>query len=59
VGVTALDDVSLTSGDCPDRASCSFEAGDLCAWRNVPAEDSVDTADWMLTAGNNKSLFPL
>lgn len=43
----AIDDVSITRGQCPKPGDCTFEAG-LCGWTN----DAVDVEmDWLVGQG--------
>ncbi|XP_063067983.1 MAM domain-containing protein 2-like [Engraulis encrasicolus] len=54
----ALDDISLTLGDCappagcPDSLLCDFEAG-LCDY----SQDQDDSADWLRTRGPTPTAF--
>ncbi|XP_071956926.1 MAM and LDL-receptor class A domain-containing protein 2-like [Antedon mediterranea] len=49
----AIDDVSLTDGDCPRAGDCNFET-DLCIWENDYISDDFD---WLIGSGETDSLY--
>nr|XP_054757008.1 MAM and LDL-receptor class A domain-containing protein 2-like [Lytechinus pictus] len=51
-GDIALDDITMSSGQCPSSVSCDFEHGDLCGFK----QDVTDDGDWSLATGASTTL---
>ena len=51
----AIDDYSITDGQCPPPVSCSFETG-LCDFRN-DKNSVIDDFDWVVRTGKTPSFL--
>ena len=49
----AIDDVQVSSGDCPSLGDCDFE-NDACGWTNSRGDDDFD---WLRGRGATGSQF--